>query len=104
MHLLATNVSLWVRTVVWETANQWLHYLHQTSTSGYLANDAVALQLRAHSPATSTVDYTLSDDDLNAPVAKTLSSIAGVYRSFYFTESFTSCLVNSIILSCISFD
>lgn len=28
MHLIATNVSLWIRTVVWESANEWLHYLH----------------------------------------------------------------------------
>jgi len=71
MHLIATNVSLWVRTVVWETANEWLHYLHHqqvSSTSPTTSSFAASASL-------SSTDYSLYDNDLEAPTSTTLSSI-----------------------------
>lgn len=29
MHLVATNLSLWVRTIIWESANEWIHHIHR---------------------------------------------------------------------------
>ena len=29
MHLVATNLSLWVRTIIWESANEWIHHVHR---------------------------------------------------------------------------
>ena len=29
MHLVATNLSLWIRTVIWESANEWIHHIHR---------------------------------------------------------------------------
>ena len=74
MHLIATNVSLWVRTVVWETANEWLHYLHHqqvSSTSPTTSSFAASASL-------SSTDYSLYDNDLEAPTSTTLSSITGI--------------------------
>jgi hypothetical protein len=43
MHLIATNVSLWIRTVVWESANEWLHYLHHQQQLHHGAGGAGAV-------------------------------------------------------------
>jgi hypothetical protein len=29
MHLVATNLALWVRTIIWESANEWIHHLYK---------------------------------------------------------------------------
>ena len=29
MHLVATNLALWVRTIIWESANEWIHAVYQ---------------------------------------------------------------------------
>ena len=36
MHLVATNLALWVRTVIWESANEWIHhvYSHSIASAG----------------------------------------------------------------------
>ena len=31
MHLVATNLCLWVRTIIWESANEWIHHIYQQS-------------------------------------------------------------------------
>ena len=31
MHLVATNLALWVRTVIWESANEWIHHVYSHS-------------------------------------------------------------------------
>jgi hypothetical protein len=31
MHLVATNLALWVRTVIWESANEWIHHVYAQS-------------------------------------------------------------------------
>ena len=31
MHLVATNLALWVRTVIWESANEWIHHVYSQS-------------------------------------------------------------------------
>ncbi|XP_040570686.1 proton channel OtopLc isoform X1 [Lepeophtheirus salmonis] len=54
MHLLATNVALWVRTIIWESANDWIHYIYyqqygikQTGGVSRMPNfSPVALSLR----------------------------------------------------------
>ena len=34
IHLVATNLALWVRTVVWESANEWIHHVYTESING----------------------------------------------------------------------
>ena len=80
MHLIATNVSLWIRTVVWESANEWLHYLHhqQKNNGGVFlepVSSTAALQ-RAVSPYTSS-DYMFFDDVLEPPVARSFDYETG---------------------------
>ena len=29
MHLVATNLCLWIRTIIWESANEWIHHIYQ---------------------------------------------------------------------------
>jgi len=29
MHLVATNLALWVRTIIWESANEWIHHIYK---------------------------------------------------------------------------
>ena len=29
MHLVATNLALWIRTVIWESANEWIHHIYR---------------------------------------------------------------------------
>ncbi len=29
MHLVATNLALWVRTIIWESANEWIHHIYR---------------------------------------------------------------------------
>jgi len=31
IHLVATNLSLWVRTIIWESANEWIHHVYVDS-------------------------------------------------------------------------
>lgn len=73
MHLIATNVSLWVRTVVWESANEWLHYLHHQqlhqhhhSTGGPIALQQIARQAPAAVPLPPLSDYSYFDEDFDA--------------------------------------
>lgn len=28
MHLAATNLALWIRAVIWESGNEWTHYIY----------------------------------------------------------------------------
>merc|ERR1711892_1583199 len=34
IHLVATNLALWVRTVIWESANEWIHHVYTQSLNG----------------------------------------------------------------------
>ena len=36
MHLVATNLSLWVRTIIWESANEWMHHIYRQQKSSEL--------------------------------------------------------------------
>ena len=66
MHLIATNVSLWVRTVVWESANEWLHYLHHQQQQ-LNHHSPIALQQRATAPPPPPPsDYSYFDEDFDA--------------------------------------
>lgn len=29
MHVVATNLALWVRTIIWESANEWIHHIYR---------------------------------------------------------------------------
>ena len=29
MHLVATNLCLWIRTIIWESANEWIHHIYR---------------------------------------------------------------------------
>ena len=33
MHLVATNLALWVRTIIWESANEWIHHIYKDKGS-----------------------------------------------------------------------
>ena len=42
MHLVATNLALWVRTVIWESANEWIHHVYSQSIAEVgLAGDVI---------------------------------------------------------------
>ena len=42
MHLVATNLALWVRTVIWESANEWIHHVYSQSIAQVgLAGDVI---------------------------------------------------------------
>ncbi|KAK2717898.1 proton channel OtopLc-like isoform X1 [Artemia franciscana] len=65
MHLMATNVSLWVRTIVWESSNEWYHFLyHQhnygNSNGGSLVG-AITARLRGFMPDTLDDYYDYED-------------------------------------------
>jgi hypothetical protein len=55
MHLVATNLALWVRTIIWESANEWIHHMYQskrhqnqlTGNDGVTPIGPVALGLRS---------------------------------------------------------
>ena len=34
MHLVATNLALWVRTIIWESANEWIHHIYRDKAGG----------------------------------------------------------------------
>jgi hypothetical protein len=34
IHLVATNLSLWVRTIIWESASEWIHHVYAHSLLG----------------------------------------------------------------------
>ena len=75
MHLIATNVSLWIRTIVWESANEWLHYLHHqqqlhqskiTSAVSEALTSGRNIGWKSTSTSPSSIDYsydTISDED-----------------------------------------
>lgn len=91
MHLIATNVSLWIRTVVWESANEWLHYLHhQQIHQGVAAGSGVgvgpvALRQTDRYPGgyVPNADYTYFDDDLDFPAANNIDYITGIFSNIY---------------------
>ncbi len=88
VHLVATNLSLWVRTVIWESANDWIHHVYrvQSRRSGFLGaaggNDDVLVA--AADGATRRLE--------ELPVALGLRSAAagrsylGPYSNNYFSE------------------
>ena len=36
MHLVATNLALWIRTVIWESANEWIHHIYRHKVYMYI--------------------------------------------------------------------
>ena len=64
MHVVATNLALWVRTIIWESANEWIHHIYRhkahvqflvdgpagdgvVASSTRLADSPIALGLRS---------------------------------------------------------
>ena len=90
MHLIATNVSLWIRTVVWESANEWLHYLHHQQQLHHGAGGAGAVgpvAQRQHAGRTGggympSADYSYFDDEADFPAANNIDYITGMNHSF----------------------
>ena len=86
MHLMATNVSLWVRTVVWESANEWLHYLHHQQRAVH-GDHVTALPTALSQVRGSYIpsydldeanDYSYFDDDNEVPnLSNNLDYISG---------------------------
>ena len=80
MHLVATNLALWVRTIIWESANEWIHhiYRHKVGVQG-LITDSVGV---ARVP------------DNGGPVAlglRAIGSPSGTFSNNYFSDrSFTN--------------
>nr|CAH0107979.1 unnamed protein product [Daphnia galeata] len=83
MHLIATNVSLWIRTVVWESANEWLHYLHHQQQLHHGAGGAGAVgpvAQRQYAGRTGggympSADYSYFDDEADFPAANNIDYI-----------------------------
>ena len=46
MHLVATNLCLWVRTIIWESANEWIHHIYQKSLAVTNAIDVASEPIR----------------------------------------------------------
>ena len=42
IHLVATNLALWVRTVIWESANEWIHHVY-TESINVLNNGVISV-------------------------------------------------------------
>ena len=85
MHLIATNVSLWIRTVVWESANEWLHYLHHQQlhhgAAGEIAGGAVAQRQYAGRTGAGympSADYSYFDDEADFPASNNIDYITGI--------------------------
>ncbi|XP_059078966.1 proton channel OtopLc-like [Tigriopus californicus] len=36
MHLVATNLCLWIRTIIWESANEWIHHIYRDNEQNRL--------------------------------------------------------------------
>lgn len=81
MHLIATNVSLWIRTVVWESANEWLHYLHHQrlhhgaglgAEVGVIAQRQFSGRNGGYMPS---ADYAYFDDEADFPAANNIDYI-----------------------------
>ena len=56
MHLVATNLALWVRAIVWESANEWLHHVYnnrgqpqRVEEANVVSTAPIALGLRSAS-------------------------------------------------------
>lgn len=81
MHLIATNVSLWIRTVVWESANEWLHYLHYQQIQAGTGIGVVPVALKQFATGRNTYvgyqDYGDFDDDADIPAANNIDYITG---------------------------
>ena len=41
IHLVATNLALWVRTVIWESANEWIHHVYTKSLNNGAVGDVI---------------------------------------------------------------
>lgn len=39
MHLAATNLALWIRLVIWESGNEWTHFIHLSLKNDDHASD-----------------------------------------------------------------
>ena len=35
IHLVATNLCLWIRIVIWESANEWIHHVYTESINSF---------------------------------------------------------------------
>ena len=35
IHLVATNLALWIRIVIWESANEWIHHVYTESINTF---------------------------------------------------------------------
>ena len=35
IHLVATNLALWIRIVIWESANEWIHHVYTESINNF---------------------------------------------------------------------
>jgi hypothetical protein len=82
MHLVATNLCLWIRTIIWESANEWIHHIYQQHKA---AENVLGV---ASSPIG-------RDGEFVGPVALGLrsaeSGISDTYASNYFADrSFTN--------------
>ena len=66
MHVVATNLALWVRTIIWESANEWIHHIYR--------EDAKAGLLRGGADGVVASRPSSSDFVLDSPIALGLRS------------------------------
>ena len=50
MHLVATNLCLWIRTIIWESANEWIHHIYSQKVKAALGASGLNLQEVASKP------------------------------------------------------
>ena len=81
MHLVATNICLWIRTIIWESANEWIHHIYKQKMNllSSLGNEVASEPI----------------NDFNGPVALGLRSadtgLRDSYTNNYFSDrSFTN--------------
>ena len=83
MHLVATNICLWIRTIIWESANEWIHHIYKEKMS--LLSSLSGNEVVSSEPI----------NDINGPVALGLRSadtgLRDSYTNNYFSDrSFTN--------------
>ena len=57
MHLAATNLALWIRLVIWESGNEWTHYVFLSiNDKNYESDVPTPLHLRSFPKFITRVD------------------------------------------------
>ncbi len=78
VHLVATNLSLWVRTVIWESANDWIHHVYRVQSRGGGGGGGVAVS--------SSSPELVEELPIALGLRTSGKSFLGPYNNNYFSE------------------